>query len=382
MLPIYCKLFNVIFESGLIPESWSVGTIKPIFKNKGDPKLPENYRPITIISCFGKLFTSVINRRLNKYAEEVELIEACQAGFRKNHSTTDNIFIIKSLIDIAKSRKDNLHCCFIDFKQAFDTVWRDQLWQKLAKHHINGKCLTLLQNMYKNIKSNVTVNNNSSAFFPCQTGVRQGENLSPFLFSIFLNDLKLFLLSHNVQGITCDINYDEISVYIKLLVLLFADDTVLFGSSQSELQHALNQFEKYCEEMQLTVNTAKTKVIIFTNKRNIQKSTFTFQSETLDVVTDYKYLGIYFAKNGLFTLAKKQVAEQANKALFSLLKRIKDLDLPYDLQIDIFNKTIKPILLYGSEIWGYGNCDIIECVHLKFLKYIFKLKKSTPSHMI
>ena len=131
--------------------------------------------------------------------------------------------------------------------------------------------------MYKNIKSNVTVNNNSSAFFPCQTGVRQGENISPFLFSIFLNDLEMFLLSRNVQGITCDINYDEISVYTKLLVLLFADDTVLFGSSQSELQHALNQFEKYCEEMQLTVNTAKTKVIIFTNKRNIQQSTLTFQ---------------------------------------------------------------------------------------------------------
>ena len=227
-----------------------------------------------------------------------------------------------------------LYCCFIDFKQAFDTVWRDQLWQKLAKHHINGKCLTLLQNMYKNIKSNVTVNNNSSAFFPCQTGVRQGETLSPFLFSIFLNDLEMFLLCRNVQGITCDINYDEISVYIKLLVLLFADDTVLFGSSQSELQHAVNQFEKYCEEMQLTVNTTKTKVIIFTNKRNIQQSTFTFQSKALDVVTDYKYLGIYFAKNGSLTLAKKQVTEQANKALFSLLKRIKDLDLPYDLQID------------------------------------------------
>ena len=336
MLPIYCKLFNVIFKSGLVPESWSVGTIKTIFKNKGIPKLPENYRPITIISCFSKLFTSVINRRLNKYAEEVELIEACQAGIRKNHSTTDNIFIIKSLIDIAKSRKDNLHCCFIDFKHAFDTVWRGQLWQKLVKHHINGKCL--LQNMYKNIKSNVTVNNNSSAFFPCQTGVRQGENLSPFLFSIFLNDLEMFLLSRNVQGITCDINYDEISVYIKLLVLLFADDTVLFGSSQSELQHALNQFEKYCEEMQLTVNTAKIKVIIVTNKRNIKQPTFTFQSKTLDVVTDYKYLGIYFAKNGSFTLAKKQVAEQANKALFSWLKKIEYLDLPYDLQIDTLTK--------------------------------------------
>ena len=64
------------------------------------------------------------------------------------------------------------------------------------------------------------------------------------------------------------------------------------------------------------------------------------------------------------------------------MKKIKDFDLLYDLQLDIFNKTIKPILLYGSEVWGFGNCEIIERVHLKFIKYIFKLKKSTPSHMI
>ena len=56
--------------------------------------------------------------------------------------------------------------------------------------------------------------------------------------------------------------------------------------------------------------------------------------------------------------------------------------MPYDLQLDIFNKTIKPILLYGSEIWGTENCDIIERVQLKYIKYIFKLKKSTPSHML
>ena len=119
MIPIYTKLFNLIFENGLIPESWSVGTIKPIYKNKGDPKLPENYRPITILSCRGKLFTAIINKRLNKFSEESELIEPCQAGFRKQHSTSDNIFIIKSLIDIMKSdkNKNKLLCCFVDFKQ-------------------------------------------------------------------------------------------------------------------------------------------------------------------------------------------------------------------------------------------------------------------------
>ena len=74
MLPVYTKLFNLIFDSGVIPESWTVGIMKPIYKNKGDSKLPENYRPITLLSCFGKLFTSMINNRLQKYAERYNII--------------------------------------------------------------------------------------------------------------------------------------------------------------------------------------------------------------------------------------------------------------------------------------------------------------------
>ena len=221
MLPIYCKLFNIIFDTGIIPDAWSLDTIKPIYKNKGDPKLPENYRPITILSCLGKLFTSIINNRLKRYAEEKDLIDNCQAGFRKNHSTTDNIFIINSLIDIVKSSKKKLHCCFFDFKQAFDRVSRERLWEKLEQHRINGKCLRLIQNMYQNIKSNVHANNQSSAYFPCYSGVRQGKNLSPFLFTVLINDFRSFLDRYALRGVDCDINYEEITSYFKILILLF-----------------------------------------------------------------------------------------------------------------------------------------------------------------
>ena len=145
---------------------------------------------------------------------------------------------------------------------------------------------------------------------------------------------------------------------------------------------ALDVFQDYCNVMKLTVNVFKTKIIIFTNEEINHNLSFMFESQPIEIVSEYKYLGIYFSKNGSFTLAKKKIAEQANKAVFALLRKIKDLDLPYDLQLDIFDKTIKPILLYGSEVWGIGNCDIIERVHLKFIKYIFKLKTSTPSHMI
>ena len=100
------------------------------------------------------------------------------------------------------------------------------------------------------------------------------------------------------------------------------------------------------------------------------------------MVDEYKYLGLMFTKNGSFHKTKLQIADQARKAMFALLKKIKLLDLPYDIQIELFEKTIKPILLYGSEVWGYGNVAMLEKVQLQFLKYIFKLKKSTPSYMI
>ena len=107
LLPIYLKLFNIIFDDSIFPESWVLGNIIPIYKNKGKAQNPENYRPITLLSCVGKLFTRIISNRLTKYAEEYNLLNDCQAGFRKGYSTTDNLFIINSLIDIMKSKRQN-----------------------------------------------------------------------------------------------------------------------------------------------------------------------------------------------------------------------------------------------------------------------------------
>ena len=108
----------------------------------------------------------------------------------------------------------------------------------------------------------------------------------------------------------------------------------------------------------------------------------TIKDEILEISKGYKYLGITFSRSGSFYEAKKTIAEQATKAMYALLKKVKSLYLPIDMQIDMFMKTVKPILLYGCEIWGHGNLDIIERVQLKFLKHILQVKSSTPSSMI
>ncbi|MEW8547414.1 MAG: reverse transcriptase family protein, partial [Candidatus Thiodiazotropha sp.] len=359
------------------------GNILPIYKNKGNINSAENYRPITLLSCFGKLFTAILNTRLNNYVNENGIIDSCQAGFRKGFSTTDNLFILQSLIQIAKTNKSKLYCAFIDFKQAFDTVWRNGLWQKLLNTKINGKCFNFIRNMYSDIKSRIITSEGESAFFPCKTGVRQGENLSPLLFSVYLNDLQHYLHSNMAPGVICESGEDDdIVVFLKLFILLFADDTVLFSSNMKDLQATLNIFESYCETWKLKVNTNKTKIMIFSGGRIPKNQKFYFKGQEIEIVNEYKYLGIFLARSGSFLKAKKHIVEQANNALFSLQRKIRFLNLPIDMQFDLFNKMIKPILLYGCELWGFGNIDSIERVQLKFLKQILNLKKSTPSFMV
>jgi len=91
-------------------------------------------------------------------SNEFEIISKNQSGFRKGFSTTDNIFIMHALVSIYFSLGKKLYCTFVDFRKAFDTVWRTGLWKKLLKHDINGKCFKIIYNMYDNIKSCVLYN--------------------------------------------------------------------------------------------------------------------------------------------------------------------------------------------------------------------------------
>ena len=236
MSTVYASLFNLILKTGNVPEEWTIGKIKPIYKNKGDALDSSNYRSIIILSCLGKLFTAVLNDRLCSFLEDNNLLNENQAGFRKHHSTTDHIFTLYSLIELLKHGKKKLFCCFVDFSKAFDSIWRVVLWKKLLSTHVNGIFLRVLQNMYANIKSCVTVNGQDSQFFNSNRGVRQGDNLSPVLFSLFLNDIEDHLLADQVNGIPVEYKTDDFVHFIKIFTLLYADDTIILSDSAEKLK--------------------------------------------------------------------------------------------------------------------------------------------------
>ena len=380
-LPLYEIFFNTILDTGFFPEQWSIGCIHPIYKNKGERADPQNYRPITILSCLGKLFTSILNSRLNQFLEEGLTLSENQAGFRKQYSTLDHIFTLHSLNEILKSRKQKLFCCFVDFSSAFDSVWRAGLWHKLLQNGIDGKVFKVIFNMYSDIKSCVTVLGNNSPFFTSSSGVRQGENLSPLLFSIYLNDLDNYLAQNPHAGIRIDVDTEYMSLFIRLVVLLYADDTIILASSETDLQYSLDKFFDYCQTWKLSVNISKTKVLIF-GARKTDAYSFHLGDQEIEITDKYKYLGIYFSQSRSFLNARKHDVEQAKKAMHLLYCRTNNLNLPIDLQLKLFDHTVLPILTYACEIFSFENIEIIEKVHTSFLRKITKSKQSTPLYML
>lgn len=296
LLPTLCNLFNKIFEIGHFPESWSEVYVIPLHK-KGSINEVENYRGITLLSVLGNFFTRVINNRLGDWAENYFLLIEAQAGFRPGMGTVDNIFVLHGLITHMLNTGKKIYCTFIDFTKAFDYVVRDNLWYKLVTLGIRGKILNIIKSIYANVKSRVKYCNKLGNEFSCSLGVRQGECLSPILFSLYLNDIEEQFINSGIEGIDVDM--------LKIFLLLYADDIVIFANTPEELQNGLDILYDYCLKWKLTINVNKTKVMIFRKggllPRNLE---FTYNGTLLEIVSQFKYLGIVFNPGGPFQKLK------------------------------------------------------------------------------
>ena len=180
----------------------------------------------------------------------------------------------------------------VDYKKAFDPINRSTLWSKMLASGISGKLFDAIKNMYEKEKSSVALTAKAqSDFFTCNIGVRQGENVSPLLISIYLHDLKSFIsrecnglkdienmqrehlydkfVSRECNGLKDIENmqrehlYEEFVTYFKLYILLYAGDAVILAENPKDLQALLDEIKIYCDFFDLHINVNKTKILFF-----------------------------------------------------------------------------------------------------------------------
>ena len=178
-----------------------------------------------------------------------------------------------------------------------------------------------------------------------------------------------------------EVSFEVLDIYLKIFLLLYADDTVLMSENVNGMQTMLNIFSEYCNTWKLQVNIAKTNVVIFSKSNVTQNTRVMSDNKELDICESYNYLGILFNFNNNFLNAKKKLIEQAQNALYSVYYKIRNTKIPLNLQLKIVDALVSPILLYACEVIKFDKNDNIEKVHLQFLKNILRVRTITPNYL-
>ena len=244
-----------------MPQTWRCGLITPIYKSGGRSD-PSNYRGICVWSCLGKLFCSILNRRLLEHVTSHNILHKSQIRFLPKNCTADHVFTLRTLIDkYVHNHNENIYACFVDFRKAFDSVWHDGLLNKLLQLNVGGCFYGLIKSLYSNSPCSIKIGQNQTRSFQYAGSVRQGCILSPLLFNLYTNDLP-FSFQHTSSDPFVLPNGEN-----WLNSLLYANDLIILSRSKAGLQNCLNALSSYCNSWMLSVNQKRNQDYGFSEKR-------------------------------------------------------------------------------------------------------------------
>ena len=351
------KLVNLSLETGIFPEMLKFAKVTPLHKKES--KLDHrNYRAISLLSVYSKIFEKLIYARIYAYLVKYKLIYSKQFGFRGNHSVNHAIISMTEHIRNLLDNGEYVCGIFVDLEKAFDTVHHEILCEKIKAYGLHGKINDLLKSYLTNRKQCVSINGIDSEYREVTCGVPQGSTLGPLLFLIYINDFRL-CLSKTSSG-------------------HFADDTfIIFNSKKAKtietvMNTELKEVIKWLRLNKLSLNAGKTELIFFhspQHKLDYDNIYINFNGIRLKPVNYIKYLGMYIDRyltwdQHISELSKK--LSQANGMLAKLR-----YNAPLNTCLEVYYAIFYSRLTYGCNVWGLAskkNISAIEVLQNKCIR--------------
>ena len=331
-------IINLSFQNGVYIDCLKKSKIIPIYKQKGDKLLCNNYRPISLLSNINKIIEKIMYKRLYSFLSINKCIYDLQFGFRNNHST--NHALIDLTEDIRESLDNNNLAIgvFIDLQKAFDTVQHDILLYKLDHYGIRGVANDWLRSYLSNRHQVVCINGIDSNLKFTNIGVPQGSVLGPLLFLVYINDLNKAIRFSKTR--------------------LFADDTSLLtkGKSPKQLQKFLNldlkNLCKWLKANKISLNTSKTELIIFKNHKKAINFNFKIMINGRKLIpTNYvKYLGIYLDSNLNWSHHCDILSAKLSRAN-GILSKLRHY-VTSDTLREVYHAIFSSLMSYSAQIYG------------------------------
>ena len=321
-------VFRSIIDTGIYPSQWKLANVTPVHKKK-DKQTVSNYRPISLLPIFNKIFERIVFKNVYNFLIKNNLITRHQSGFRPGDSCGNQLLALTHEIHSAFHDKSCLEVrsVFLDMSKAFDKVWHEGLLFKLRQNGIDGKLLSLFSSYLSGRKQRVVLNGVHSGWAPILSGVPQGSVLGPLLFLIFVNDLE--------EG-------------IKSKIMFFADDTSLFsvvrdpGLSALQLNHDLDLIGRWAAQWKMSFNPDPTKPaeeMLFSVKRNSPSHPpLFFGGVEVKRVAEHMHLGLVFDPKLSFVAHINEISSVARRGV-GLIKHlrpylpVKSLDQIYKMHV-------------------------------------------------
>jgi hypothetical protein len=350
-------ILNSILRLSHFPLQWKLSEIKMVLKPGKSAFIPSSYRPISLLPNCSKLFERLLIKRLHSFTPFHEAMPDHQFGFRPSHSTIMQLHRVTDYICSNLEQKKYTLGAFIDVSQAFDRVWHEGLLFKL-KSLLPSPYFLILKSFLADRFFRVRCESDHSIMYPILAGVPQGSVLSPTLFNIYTSDVPLAA---------------------NTLTATYADDTVILSCNEDpiiasrELQNHMNDVFDWCTRWKIKLNSAKSSLTTFT-LRHGQCPPVHLNNEELARTDVVRYLGVHLDKRLTWTKHikfKRKLLDMRLKKLYRLIGHHSKLSTR--LKLTIYNYLLKPIWLYGSQIFGAAkpsNINIIQRFQSKVLRII------------
>ena len=359
------SIFEKIFKEGTVPNCFKSGIITPVYKKQDKPiNNPNSYRRITVSSVIGKLFEKVILHKISPLLKESQ--NPLQRGFSKDVAPTNASLLLTEAIAESLDNNVSLYAAYIDASKAFDVVWHESMLRKLFYTGISKETWILTKMLYQDLHSKVKWEGKISSPFYEQQGVRQGGILSPELYKVFINPLLDFY-KNNYLGFRIG--------SIQVNSPTCADDIVLLGRSQLELQTMLLGQEQYANDERCIISEAKSKVMIFNQKKQHIDENCTLHDRQIAHTESYTHIGIDRKLRGHDMIEKRiKLARRTTYALMGTGMHGYNGINP-SVIIRMWNMYVRPRMLFGLDCVLLSKKDYskLSSYHKSFLKMIMNL---------
>jgi hypothetical protein len=329
------KLFTNCLRQNITPDNWKSSKMVLIHK-KGDNRNLKNYRPISLLSNVYKLYTKVLTNRLQHQLDDNQPPE--QAGFRSGFSTMDHIHAINQLREKCAEYQRPLCIALVDFEKAFDSVETRAVLTSLGKQGIQKEYINSLAEIYAKGYATTTLHKESDPI-PIRKGVRQGDTISPKLFTACLEDIFRDL-DWELKGIPINGK--------RLNNLRFADDVALIAESMEDIEICLNELTNASKARGLRINMEKTKLLRnpYARHGNVK-----IGNTTIEEVGSYVYLGQTISLQNRDMSSEVSRRIQAGWRAFREHADILKGKIPMSLKRKLYHQCVLPAMTYGSESW-------------------------------